>query len=98
MASVGYSGKPLYSKLSIKPEMKIMLFNQPDNYYSLIETSVHAQLCTKNEIPDFIHLFVKTEKEFVVEMDKLKTHLYKKYFPYPLGFLDKEACPSTSSG
>ncbi len=77
MASTGYSGKSLYSKLGIKPEMKIMLLKQPDNYSSLLEKSIHAQLCSRNEVPDFIHLFVRTEKEFNVEMKKLKP-IYKK--------------------
>lgn len=76
MASIGYSQKPLYSKLGIKTGMKIMLLNQPENYYSLLEKNIDAQLCKKKEIPDLIHLFVKTEKEFVAEMEKLNP-IYK---------------------
>ena len=30
------------------------------------------QLCKKNEVPDLVHLFVKTSKEFESEMKKLK--------------------------
>ena len=77
MSTTGYSGTPLLKKLGIKPEMKILLLNQPDDYYSLLETNISDQLCKKNETPDFIHLFVKTEKEFINEMKKLKT-VYKK--------------------
>jgi hypothetical protein len=77
MSTTGYSGTPLLKKLGIKPEMKILLLNQPDDYYSLLETNISDQLCKKNETPDFIHLFVKTEKEFVSEMKKLKP-VYKK--------------------
>ena len=80
MASVGYSGKPLNSKLGIKPEMKILLHGQPENYYSVLEKNIDAHLCKKKETPDLIHLFVKAEKEFVVEMEKLKS-LYKKILP-----------------
>lgn len=70
---VGYSGTPLQKKLGIKPEMKVLLIGQPDDYYSLIETNLDDQLCKKIETPDIVHLFVKTEKEFEVEMKKLKT-------------------------
>ncbi len=84
MSRTGFSGTPLLKKLGIKPEMKILLLNQPDDYYSLLETNISDQLCKKNvrgtlygETPDFIHLFVKTEKEFISEMKKLKP-VYKK--------------------
>ncbi|HMK25471.1 MAG TPA: hypothetical protein VK483_05515 [Chitinophagaceae bacterium] len=52
--------------------MKILLINQPVDYYSLLETNISDQLCKKNETPDFVHLFVKTSKEFEAEMKKLK--------------------------
>ena len=73
----GYSGTSLIKKLGIKPEMKILLINQPEDYYSLLEKNIYAQLCKKNEIPDFIHLFVKTLKEFERDMKKI-TSLSKK--------------------
>jgi hypothetical protein len=77
MSTTGYSGTPLLKKLSIKPEMKVLLLNQPDDYYSLLETNISDQLCKKNETPDFVHLFIKTEKEFELGMKKLKP-IYKK--------------------
>ncbi len=73
----GYSGTPLLKKLGIKPETKVLLINQPDDYYLLLETNISAQICKKNETPDFIQLFVKTEKEFEREMKKLNP-VYKK--------------------
>jgi hypothetical protein len=68
----GYSGTPLLKKIGIKPEMKILLIHQPDDYYSLLETNISDQLCSKNEIPDLVHLFVKTVTGFENEMKKLK--------------------------
>ena len=68
----GYSGTPLLKKLGIKPGIKIWLINQPDDYYSLIETNIDGQLCKKNETPDLVHLFVKSAKEFETEMKKIK--------------------------
>ena len=73
----GYSGTPLIKKLGIKPEMKVLLINQPDDYYSLLDKNINAQLCKKNKIPDLIHLFVKNSKEFERDMKKI-TSLCKK--------------------
>lgn len=72
MATAGYSGTPLLKKLGIKAEMKVLLINQPGNYYDLLETNIKDQLCKKDETPDFIHLFVRSSKEFETEMKKLK--------------------------
>lgn len=72
MAVAGYSGTPLLKKLGIKPEMKLLLINQPSDYYTLLEANVKDQSVKKNETPDFVHLFVKSNKEFETEMKKLK--------------------------
>ena len=72
MADAGYSGTPLLKKLGIKPEVKLLLINQPDDYYSLLETNVKDQLCKKDQTPDLVHLFVKNNKDFEAEMKKLK--------------------------
>ena len=77
MATAGYSGTPLLKKLGVKPEMKVMLINEPKNYFELLEVNINDQLCQKNETPDLIHLFVKMNKEFESEMKKLKS-IYKK--------------------
>jgi|SRR5688572_5411993 len=77
MAQAGYSGIPLLKKLGIKPEMKILVINKPDDYYELLEANTSDQLCRKNETPDFVHLFVKNTKEFETEMKKLKP-VYKQ--------------------
>jgi len=77
VSTTGYSGTPLLKKLGIQPAMKVLLINEPDNYYSLLEADISEQLCKKNEVPDFIHLFVTTEKIFIGEMKKLKA-IYKK--------------------
>ena len=73
MATTGYSGTPLLKKLGIKPEMKVLIINKPDDYYKLLEVDINDQSCKKNEIPDLIHLFVKSVKEFESEMKKLKS-------------------------
>jgi hypothetical protein len=77
MATSGYSGTPLLKKLGIKPTMKLMLINQPPEYYELVEMNLNDQLCKKNETPDFIHLFVQYKKDFENEMKKMKPLIKK---------------------
>jgi hypothetical protein len=68
----GYSGTPLIKKLGIKPEFAVQLINEPKDYFELLETDISDQLYKKNQTPDLIHLFVKNNKEFEIEMKKLK--------------------------
>jgi len=77
MSTTGYSGTPLLIKLGIKPDMKVLLLNPPGDYYSLLCTNIDQQLCKMNGVPDFVHLFAKTEKEFLNGMKKLSA-VYKK--------------------
>lgn len=72
MATAGYSGTPLFKKLGINPEMKILLLNEPPDYFDLIKTNISDQLCSKNETPDLVHLFVTNNKTFEAEMKKLQ--------------------------
>jgi hypothetical protein len=71
MATAGYSGTPLIKKLGITPEMKLLLINQPEDYYELVEVNLKEQLIKKNEIPDLVHLFVRNQREFIAGMKKL---------------------------
>jgi hypothetical protein len=72
MATAGYSGTPLLKKLGIKPTHKLLLINQPENYFQLLEADVAGQLCGKNQVPDLVHLFAATKKEFESDMKKLE--------------------------
>ena len=73
MGTTGYSGTPLIKKLGINPEMKLLIINKPDDYYTLLEVDISDQSIKKNEIPDLVHLFVKNVKEFETEMKNLKS-------------------------
>ena len=46
MAIAGYSGTPLLKKLGIKPGMKILLLNEPPDYFELLEINISDQLCS----------------------------------------------------
>jgi len=77
MATAGYSGTPLLKKLGIKPGDKMLVVNRPDNYFKLLEADVTAQFCNKNEVPDFVHVFAPTKREFESEMKRLQTVISK---------------------
>jgi hypothetical protein len=56
MAIAGYSGTPLIKKLGIKPDSMVLLINQPNNYFDLLENDISDQLCKKKDTPAFICL------------------------------------------
>ena len=72
MPTAGYSGTPLLKKLGIKEEMKVQLINEPVDYFKWLEKDISHQLINKKESPDFVHLFVRSKKEYESEMKKLK--------------------------
>jgi hypothetical protein len=72
MATAGYSATPLIKKIGITENMKVLLLNAPENYFDLLEKNISAQLTNKKTTPDFVHLFAKTNNDFVSEMKQLK--------------------------
>ena len=77
MTSAGYSGTPLLKKLGLKPEMKVLLLNEPANYFTLLQTDITNQLTGGNVTPDFIHLFAADNKAFENGMKKILVHSKK---------------------
>ncbi len=73
MATAGYSGTPLWKKLGIKPDSKLLLINAPADYFELLGIPVSGQLCKGKEVPDIIHLFVKSFLEMETTMKKLRS-------------------------
>lgn len=71
MATAGYSGTPLLKKLGIKDNMKVHLLHAPDGYPAWLEHDIQSQLVEKKEVPDLVHLFVTTQKDFEKEMQAL---------------------------
>ncbi len=55
MATPGYSGKPLYQKLGIKPGFSVLAINAPADYLDLI-AGHEGHLCTEG-LADIVHLF-----------------------------------------
>jgi hypothetical protein len=75
MAKSGYSDTPLLKKLGINDKMKVLLLNPPTDYFELLSKDIRGQFCGKKERPDFIHLFVKSEHEFMANMIKLESKI-----------------------
>lgn len=78
MVLAGYSGTPLIQKLGIKPGMKVLVLYAPQNYFQLLLSDISGQYTVSNEIPDFIHLFAKTNAIFKTEMKKILKICRKK--------------------
>jgi hypothetical protein len=72
MAAAGYSGTPLIKKLGINPGLSVKLIHQPDNYFDLLESDISDQVCDGKDVPDLVHLFVLSNKEFESEIKKLR--------------------------
>ena len=72
----GYSGKPLAQKLGIKPGMKLLFVNSPENYLQLLGDLPQdsKQVKDKTASVDFAHLFVKK----ISEMEKFLPSLVKR--------------------
>lgn len=72
MPIAGYSSTPLIKKLGITENMCVLLINQPPDYFKLIEKDITVQFCKENFKADFIHVFVRSIKEFETTFKKIK--------------------------
>jgi hypothetical protein len=72
MASVGYSGTPLWKKLGITPTSTVLLLNQPDAYLNWLGLEQGPILCKPGQSPDLVQLFVANKKQFEASMKSLK--------------------------
>ncbi len=76
----GYSNTPLAKKLGIKDDTILMLYKQPNYYYSLfsdLPKGIKEVKQPKNESVDFIHIFCTTFKELQEVAVIYKTALKK---------------------
>jgi len=64
----GYSGTPLLKKLGIKEGWKIRLIGAPADYFHWLDADLSGQLCTAREVPDLIHVFAASAKDFELAM------------------------------
>jgi hypothetical protein len=73
--AAGYSGTPLAKKLGIKEGYNIALYYQPEYYFNLFtDFPENVRVVNKSRV-DFIHYFVKEEKQLQKDMAKLKNQI-----------------------
>jgi hypothetical protein len=75
----GYSGTPLVKKLGLREGFKVLLVNEPENYFDLlaiIPEKVRFLRSSKTPV-DFIHFFVKDSAELKKQLPVLKKKLAK---------------------
>ena len=73
----GYSGTPLVKKLGIKPGVRLMFINAPENYGDTLgDLPTDLEVATAPEAPlDFIQLFTSDGVELEERFPKLKDAL-----------------------
>lgn len=59
----GYSGKPLYQKLGLKPGMRCLTIRPPGNYADLVAGAEDVRFMTRAKHADVVHLFCRTRRE-----------------------------------
>ncbi|WP_217594684.1 DUF3052 family protein [Cohnella sp. GbtcB17] len=73
--SVGYSGTPLVKKLGIKTGLRVLLINEPSNYFTLLgEIPMIERLSrdyNSNDL-DFVHLFSTSQEELFPLLNEYK--------------------------
>ena len=76
MKPSGYSGTPLAKKLGLKKGFRVSVLGQPDYYFTLFTDLPQIELVTVDEKKkDFIHYFVRKEKELLKNIAQLKEQI-----------------------
>lgn len=73
--NAGYSGSLLAKKLGIKEGFRVALYHQPEYYFNLFtDFPEKVKLINKSKV-NFIHYFVKEEKQLQKDIIKLKDQI-----------------------
>jgi len=68
--TAGYSGKPLYQKLGIKPGMRCLTIRPPAHYSDLLVGVEGAQFFSRATPADFVHVFCRRRKDVAPLFDR----------------------------
>ncbi len=66
----GYSGKPLYKKLGMKPGLSCLTINAPPHYADLIEGVEDVQISNRLKKADIVHVFAHNITALMKAKDK----------------------------
>ena len=58
--SAGYSGKPLYQKLGLKPGTRCLVIHPPDHYEELVTGATDVRFMKRAKSADTVHLFCRS--------------------------------------
>ncbi|RYC52661.1 DUF3052 domain-containing protein [Flagellimonas olearia] len=78
MNSSGYSGTPLAKKLGIKEDFSVLVLKAPEQYWSLftdLPDNLNIEQGFGKDKMDFIHLFLTTQEEMILQSERCKEHL-----------------------
>ncbi|MEL7145991.1 MAG: DUF3052 domain-containing protein [Bacteroidota bacterium] len=64
MSASGYSTKPLYQKIGVKEEHRVVLIDAPYSFMEWLDVPFSLQMISAEEKADYCHIFVK-EKELL---------------------------------
>lgn len=73
----GYSGKPLFQKLGMKPGAAWKVIGAPDDYLALLGEGVEVSFVRQSKDLDGIHIFVKSCRELEKAILKYKEEIRK---------------------
>ena len=62
-ASAGYSGKPLYQKLGLKPGMTCLSLKAPEHYADLVDGVDGVRFLKRAAPADLVHLFCRRRRD-----------------------------------
>ncbi len=71
----GYSGKPLFQKLGLKPEWPVVLIDAPDGYAQWLEADFEPVLVPLSEQHLFIHAFITSRSQLESGIDRWRNAL-----------------------
>ena len=79
-AATGYSGKPVWRKLGLKPGLRVRLVHAPDDYFSLcgFDAAQVALVARKTGSSDITHVFATKRTQLERELPGLIASLADK--------------------
>ena len=79
-ASAGYSGKPLWQKLGLRPGLRVRLVQAPEDYFSLcgFDAAQVALIARKTVGCDFTHIFATQRAQLERDLPSLIAGLADK--------------------
>mgnify|MGYP001791126499 FL=1 len=66
----GYSGKPLYQKLGLKPGMRCLTLRAPDHYPELVDGAECVRFLKRAAPADLVHVFCRQRRDVAPLVDR----------------------------